>query len=258
MEWYNVKKIFMYMSGLVLKYDGRKITIQEPTIQMWTEVMKFRELLDEEELNIRMLSLTTGLSVQEIKESDAHSMRIAADTVYKFLNQESKKLFKDIEHNGKKYVLVDVHKMSFGQFVDIDTFLQKDENYRVSNLNELAAYLYTEEGKKYGETDFRKQIEDFKTLPVKYVEGAIFFLLSIGVVSQQLSVLYSKNKPLWMWMMIRVRLQNIGDGIQQYLHLPTTKFGWLTMLLIFPLYLVSITSHILWTSINRLKSKLKK
>jgi len=208
----------MYMSGLVLKYDGRKITIQEPTIQMWTEVMKFRELLDEEELNIRMLSLTTGLSVQEIKESDAHSMRIAADTVYKFLNQESKKLFKDIEHNGKKYVLVDIHKMSFGQFVDVDTFLQKDENYRVSNL----------------------------------------ILLSIGVVSQQLSVLYSKNKPLWMWMMIRVRLQNIGDGIQQYLHLPTTKFGWLTMLLIFPLYLVSITSHILWTSINRLKSKLKK
>ncbi len=167
----------MYMSGLVLKYDGRKITIQEPTIQMWTEVMKFRELLDEEELNIRMLSLTTGLSVQEIKESDAHSMRIAADTVYKFLNQESKKLFKDIEHNGKKYVLVDIHKMSFGQFVDVDTFLQKDENYRVSNLNELAAYLYTEEGKKYGETDFRKQIEDFKTLPVKYVEGAIFFFV---------------------------------------------------------------------------------
>ena len=248
----------MYMNGLVLKYDGKKITIKEPTIQMWVDVMKFRELLDEEEMNIRMLSLTTGLSVQEIKESDAQSMRIAADTVFRFLNQESKKLFKNIEHNGKKYVLVDIHKMSFGQFVDIDTFLQKDENYRVANLNELAAYLYTEEGKKYGETDFRTQIEEFKTLPIKFVEGAIFFLLSIGVLSQQLSVLYSKNKWLWTTTMMRVRLQNIGDGIQQCLHLPTTKSGWLTMLLIFPLYLVSITFHILWTSINRLKSKLKK
>ena len=248
----------MYMSGLVLKYDGRKITIQEPTIKMWTEVMKFRELLDEDELNIRMLSLTTGLTVQEIKESDAMSMRIAADTVYKFLNQESKKLFNNIEHNGKKYVLVDIHKMSFGQFVDIDSFLQKDENYRVSNLNELAAYLYTEEGKKYGDNDFQKQIEEFKTLPIKYIEGAIFFLLSIGVLSQQLSVLYSKNKMLWMWMMIRVRFQSIGGGILPYLRLPKTKFGKLTMLLISPLLLVSIILHILWTSINKLRSRLKK
>lgn len=248
----------MYMKDLVLKYDGKKITIKEPTIQMWIDVMKFRELLDEDEMNIRMLSLTTGLSVQEIKDSDAQSMRIAADRVFRFLNQESKKLFKNIEHNGKKYVLVDIHKMSFGQFVDIDTFLQKDENYRVANLNELASYLYTEEGKKYGENDFKIQIEDFKTLPIRYVEGAVFFLLSIGVLSQQLSVLYSKNKTLWMWMMIRIRLVNIGDGIQRCLHLPKTKSGWLTMLLIFPFYLVSITSHILWTSINRLRSRLKK
>lgn len=248
----------MYMKDLVLKYDGKKITVKEPTIAMWTDVMKFRELLDEDEMNIRMLSLTTGLSVQEIRETDAVSMTIAADAVYRFLNQESKKVYKNIEHNGKKYSLVDIHKMSFGQFVDIDTFLQKEEGYRVSNLNELAAYLYTEEGKKYGENGFKEQIEEFKTLPIKYVEGAIFFLLNTGNLSQQLSVLYSKNKRLWMWMMIRVRLQNIGDGIQHYLHLPTTRFGWLTMLLIFPLYLVSITLHILWTSINKLKSKLKK
>lgn len=248
----------MYMKDLVLKYDGRKLTVKEPTIQMWVDVMKFRELLDEEEMNIRMLSLTTGLTVQEIKDSDAQSMRIAADSVFRFLNQESKKLFKNIEHNGKKYVLVDIHKMSFGQFVDIDTFLQKDENYRVANLNELAAYLYTEEGTKYGENDFKQQIEEFRSLPIKYVEGAIFFLLSIGVLSQQLSALYSKNKWLWMTMMIRVRFQNIGDGIQRFLHLPTTRSGWLTLLLIFPIYLVSIISHILWTSINKLKNRRKK
>lgn len=248
----------MYMKDLVLKYDGRKITVKEPTIQMWIDVMKFRELLDEDEMNIRMLSLTTGLTVQEIKESDAQSMRIAADTVFRFLNQESKKLFKNIEHNGKKYVLVDVHKMSFGQFVDIDTFLQKDENYRVANLNELASYLYTEEGTKYGENDFRTQIEEFKTLPIKFVESAIFFLLNIGVLSQQLSVLYSKNKLLWMTMMIRVRLQNIGDGILPSLHWPKTKFGWLTLLLLSPILVVSTILHILWTSINKLKDKRKK
>lgn len=248
----------MYMKDLVLKYDGRKLTVKEPTIQMWIEVMKFRELLDEEEMDIRMLSLTTGLSVKEIKESDASSMKIAADSVFRFLNQESKKLFKNIEHNEKKYVLVDIHKMSFGQFVDIDTFLQKDENYRIANLNELAAYLYTEEGKKYGENDFREQIEEFKTLPIKFVESAIFFLLNIGVLSHQLSVLYSKNKLIWTIMMIRVRLQSIGGGILPSLHFPKTKSGWLTLLLLSPILVVSTILHILWTLTNRLKNKLKK
>lgn len=248
----------MSMKELVLKFDGKRIEVKEPTIKMWVDVMKFRDILDEDDLNIRMLSMATGLSIEEIKQTDALSMRVAADAVYRFINQEQKKLFKNIEHNDKKYVLVDVHKMSFGQFVDIDTFLQKDEGYRISNLNELAAYLYTEEGKKYGETDFTKQIEEFKTLPVKYVEGAIFFLLNLGVASQQLTHLYSQNKFIWMMMMMRIRLDNIGDGMLRYLRLPKTKFGKLTMLLISPLLVVSIILHILWTSINKLKSRLKK
>ena len=248
----------MSMKELVLKYDGKKLKVQEPTIQMWTDVMKFRDILDEDELNMKMLSMATGLTIEEIRDTDVMSMRLAADAVYRFLNQESKKLFKHIEHNGKNYVLVDVHKMSFGQFVDIDTFLSKDESYRVSNLNELAAYLYVEEGKQYGETDFKEKIEDFKTLPIKYVEGAIFFLLNLGSASQQLTQLYSKSKLLWMMMMTRIRLASIGDGILPYLRLPKTKSGKLIMLLISPLLVVSIILHILWTLINKLRSKLKK
>lgn len=244
------------MSQLVLKFDGKRYEIKEPTIQMWGDVMKFKDLLDEDELGVKMLSMTTGLSVKEIREADVVSMKLASDAVYKFINQDSKKLYQSIEHNGKKYKLANLDKMSFGQFVDIDTFLQKDEGYRIANLNELAAYLYIEEGKKYGESDFKQQIEEFKTLPIKYIEGAIFFLLNLGQISHELTQLYSKNKWLWTTMMIRVRLLSIGGGTLQYLHWPKTMFGKLTMLLISPLLVVSIILHILWTSINKWKKKL--
>jgi hypothetical protein len=246
------------MSQLVLKFDGKRYEVQEPTIQMWCDVMKFKDLLTDDEMSMRLLSLTTGLSIDQIKEADAVSMKLASDSVYKFINQDSKKLYQSIEHNGKKYNLINLNKVSFGQFVDIDTFLQKEENYRISNLNELAAYLYVEEGKKYGETDFKQQIEDFKSLPIKYIEGAIFFLLSLGQISHELIQLSSKNKLLWTMMMIRLRFQNIGGGILEYLRLPKTIFGKLTMLLISPLLVVSIILHILWMLIKKCKKKLKK
>jgi hypothetical protein len=94
----------------------------------------------------------------------------------------------------------------------------KDESYKVANLNELAAYLYTEKGKKYGETNFKKNIENFKQLPFKYIEGAIFFLWILERGLQGLSEVYSKNK--WMWRMAKILIifQSFGDTMSGFLN----------------------------------------
>lgn len=232
-------------------HKGKKYEIKEVTIQLWSEIMKYKDIMDEETLYYKMISEMVGIPQDELLTADASEMIKVGEVLKKILYSDSRHLHPTIEHKGKKYKLVDVHNMSFGQFVDIDSFLTKDENYRTANLNELAAYLYTEEGKTYGSTDFKAQIEDFKELPIKYVEGAVFFLLSFGKGLQQLSQIYSNSKLLWWMMRFKITLVLIGDGIKRLISSPKTVFGKLTGLLLLPFYLVSTIFHIIWTLIKK-------
>ena len=239
------------METTYIEHNGKQYEVKEPTINTWKNVMIFKDLLDEEEMSVKMIAEVTGLSVKEVKEADALEIRIAGDKLWRYLNQESKQLHKTIEHNGVLYDLVDVNKISFGQFVDIDTFMKKDESYKIANLNELAAYLYCEQDVKYGDSDIKKRIEDFKNLKVKYIEGAVFFLLSLGRGLHELTLLYSKSKTMWWMMRTRIALASFGDGMQQLLSSQKTKFGKLMVLLTFPLWLVSIIFLFLWMLITR-------
>ena len=243
------------METTYIEHEGKKYEVKEPTIDVWKNVMIYKDLLDEEDMYVKMIAEVTGLSMNEVKKADALEIRIAGDKLWRYLNQESKQLFKSIEHNGRKYNLVDLNKVSFGQFVDIDTFMKKDESYKVANLNELAAYLYCEDGIVYGDSDIRKRIEDFKTLPVKYIEGSIFFLLNLGKGLQELTTLYSKSPVMWWMMRTRIAWGNFGDGIKQLVSSRKTKFGKLMVLLTFPLFLVSTILLFLWILITNKREK---
>ena len=236
-------------------HNGIRYDIKEPTIEMYSSIMKLKDLYDDEELYIKMICAVTDLTREEVLSADASTIKVVGDMIDRFINLDGKELFQHIEHKGVKYQLVDVYRMSFGQFVDIDTFLSKNESYRISNLNELAAYLYYEEDTKYGDTDFRNRTEAFKDLPLKYVEGAVFFLLNIGVALHQLTALYSKNKMVWAMMKMRIRLANIGVGIPQFLTSRKTLLGTLIALLLYPLYLVSTIWHTSWMLIRKKKKK---
>jgi len=242
------------METTYIEHEGKKYEVKEPTIEVWKNVMIYKDLLDEEDMYVKMIAEVTGLTMKEVKNADALEIRIAGDKLWRHLNQESKKLFKTIEHNGITYNLVDLNKVSFGQFVDIDTFMKKDESYKIANLNELAAYLYCEEGKNYGDSDIQKRIEEFKTLKVRYIESAIFFLLNLGKGLYELTQLYSKSKTMWWMMRLRIALASFGDGMQQLVSSQKTKFGKLIVLLTFPLWLVSIICLTLWMLITRRKN----
>lgn len=235
------------METIQVELNKKKYTIVEPNIQLWSNVMKFKDLLDDEELYIKMISEVLGITREEILSADTTEIIEIGDYVYSFINKESKKLFKQIEFKETKYNLVDVNNISFGQYADIDTFLRKDEGYRIANLNELAAYLYTEEGITYTNSNIKLRIEEFKTLPIKYVEGAIFFLLNLARASHELTRLYSQSKLMWMVMRIKITLMLIGDGIQQYQRSQTTWFSKLTTWLLYPFISVLITFRILLT-----------
>jgi hypothetical protein len=238
-----------------IKYKNKKYELNEPTIKNWSEAMKFKDILEPDELYIKMIEVMTGLSKEEINEISVAEISKVGSTLYHYLNQENKELSHRVILDGVVYKLVDISKISFGQFVDIDTFLKKEEAYRIANLNELAAYLYCEEGLDYSQSDFAKRIEIMKNLPVKYIESSLFFLSSLEKGLQNLTLHSSKNKLMWEIMRLRTALGVFGDGMRSLVTLPKTKFGKLMGLLLSPLYLVSIICLTLWTLIVKKKNK---
>ena len=245
-----------------IEHKGKKYKLTEPTIESWSDVMKLKDILTEEEMYVKMIQQATGLSHKEVMKTDAATINIVGNQLFRWLNKESKELIQEFEHKGINYKIVDVHNISFGQFVDIDTFLKKDESYRIANLNELAAYLYIEDGTDYSDSNFKKRIEAFKDLPVKYIEGSLFFLSNLEKGLQEIMVLYSKNKLMWTIMKTRIALASFGDTITQFLSSPKTKPGKLMRLLVFLLFLPLIISLTLLTLITKgiksLVSKIKK
>lgn len=240
-----------------IQYSGKKYPIKEPTLKSYSTIMSLKDILSEQELYVRMIAEVTSLTREQILNSPAEEIISVGQMVFKFFNQDSKDIYPKIEHNGIKYLMVDVNNISFGQFVDIDTFLAKDENYKISNLNELAAYLYSEEGSSYGDSNIKKRIEEFKDLPLKYLEGAVFFLVSLGLVLVPLTQIYSERKFLWKIMRGIMIFTNFGVGIQQSVFYPRTKFGKLIKLLLSPLFFVSTICRISLTTIKRLLKNLK-
>ena len=59
-------------------------------------------------------------------DSDAATIQLVGQTINNIIEYEGgKNLQPKIELNGIKYNLLDTTKISFGQFVDIDSFLKK-------------------------------------------------------------------------------------------------------------------------------------
>jgi hypothetical protein len=239
------------MTTQFIEYKGKKYPIKEPTIKTWSEIMKLQGILDEQDMFIKVIEMATGLSQEEILSADAKEVREAGKQVFNFLNQQDKKVVNEFVHNGTTYQFLDMAEISFGQFVDIDTFLTKDESYRIQNLNELAAYLYTEKGTKYGDTKIKKRIKAFEDLPVKYLEGSVFFLLNSAKASEEITTLYSQSKFLWAMMKIKIIFHLIGAGIQQSARYVRNRFGVLMMCLIYPFISASIIFLTLKTLIKK-------
>jgi hypothetical protein len=233
------------------EFNGKTYEINEPTVSQWSDVMKFKDIYDQQNLYIKMIEVITGLTREEILNGDALKIKTIGNIIFHELNRENKFFKKDVVLNGVNYSFVDLDNITFGQFVDIDTFLNKDEEYRIKNLNELAAYMYVETGLEYSKSNFKKRIEVMKELPIKYVEGALFFFLTIGKTSQALTVLYSKNRLEYQKMKLKMGLQSFGDGIRALPYYPKTKFGKLIMLLTSPLWLVLIILLSLWITIKK-------
>lgn len=166
------------------RYKGKDYELEEPTVEMWSKLVLLQEWTDEKEFCIKLLSLTTGLTEEEIENSDWVEVVKISNEVSAFLTEQGDKFHNEFEFNGKKYRFLDLPNLTFGEFIDIDTYLAKEPHEKKKEMPMMMAMLYRElddngNYKPYNSKELPLKSEQFKKLPVKYVRGATNFFFHL-------------------------------------------------------------------------------
>lgn len=213
-----------------LKYGGKIYKVEEPTIEMWSKLVLLQEWTDEREFSIKLLSFITGLSEEQIENADAFEVMEATTGLSEYLMRESKEFRNEFEFNGKRYKFLDLPNLTFGEFIDLDTYLSKPDVEKKKELNLFMSMLYRQldDGGNYlpyNSKELMSRADEFKKLPVKYVNGATTFFLRLDKISQRGMMvslshrLMKKIKMIWSvgkWIVST----SIGVGLQQLSRLP--------------------------------------
>ena len=166
------------MEKKYIQYKGKSYPINPPTIEVWSKITALQEWMDEMELYVVLLSEVTGLSKEEIENADYEEVFNSAQIIADYFLSEGTEFINQFEFNGKHYKFIDLPNLTFGEFIDIDTFLQKPVNERKTEMNMLMAMLYRETDEKgnykpYDAQQLEIKALEFKKLSIKYINDAI-------------------------------------------------------------------------------------
>jgi len=207
-----------------IEYDGKDYIIEEPTLDMWSKLISVKDFDSEFELALRLLQMATGLEYDELRKASSRSVYGAADGLIDYYTTQDNKFVESFTFNDKKYKFVELGNLSFGEFVDIDDQMTKPEVERMKNLHLLMALLYREIDDDGNFMDYdTKRItgtaEEFRQLPIKYLNGALFFFYVIELILQKNIQFSLTTIQWWKWriyQMVKI-LKMPLDGIQSLL-----------------------------------------
>lgn len=214
------------MEELIIEIDGQDYPVKPPSIRTWAMLDLYETIEAEEDYTLLLVSSSTGIEEDILKQANFLQVKQAADYLTKYFLEMGERFYSEFEFKDKKYKFLDLNNMSFGHFIDIDNFLQKDESYRKSNMNELMAMLYLEEDEeKYNASRVMVRKELFKDLEIKYLHSSLRFFLVLRKRLQDNTPYYLKIK--WKVKRKLKHLRQFGVGMGRlYISLVKTLKTW--------------------------------
>jgi hypothetical protein len=211
-------------------FDGKEYEVQEPTIELWNQLNTLKDLGDHKDFILTLISLATGLQVQEIEQAKWEGVYETSLYLTDYFLNQPDKFFNEFEFKGKKYRFMDLENMTFGEFIDIDSFLQQEQSKRQANMNMLLALLYREVDEDgniipYNANDVKDRSQIFRALPVKYLRGSVGFFLRLENILRASSRSYLTRKMFQLKWKIRRHLRGFGGGmLRLYIYLVRTFY----------------------------------
>jgi len=207
------------------------------SIESYVKIYKIKDFLGEEFFQAKIINALTGVKMESILRTNhtqinylsSHIMSLFPDTEYPFIDR--------FTLNGIDYGFIPSWKhMSFAEFVDLDSLMNKESNEIIANLHIICAIMFRPIVSQKADHDFLIEEYDVKTmeeraelfkkeLDVKYVLGGQFFFSqfvreSLNYSQQSLT---QKNKNFWKKMVLTWRHRKIiwqillnkpSDGLQ--------------------------------------------
>lgn len=210
-----------------ITYDGKQYEVGEPTVRIWKKLGLTKETMDDREFALELISSQTGLSKASLLECDWYDIHNTADGIMSYFTNIDSSYQDTFEFKGVTYKFVELDNITFGEFVDMDTYLQKGEIEKLQRLNYFMALLYRPiDEEKYDIQELKKRAEIFDELPIKYYFGAsrVFFSLDKMLLNDTRVYFYlMKVKHL----MRKIMMVLVAFGVGIVLYLPWQVMMWL-------------------------------
>jgi hypothetical protein len=176
------------MSKITFEIKGTEYELPEYlSISNYTKIYNIKDFLEEQYFQAKLINLFTGVKMEDVLKVghnqitflSNHLMSLFPDSKYPFYDRFT---FKGIDYG----FIPSWRSMSFAEFVDLDTLMNKKPDEIVNNLHILCAIMYRPITKSKSEHNFEIEDYDVKTmveraelfkndLDVKYVLGGNFF-----------------------------------------------------------------------------------
>ena len=189
------------MKNISIEYQGKDYEVKVPTIEMWGRLVAWKDILEEKDFLVKLISESTGLPEDDVRQADWFDILNIGSYLTEHLITQTTDFHNEFDFKGKKYRFLDLPNLSFGEFIDIDTILSKDEHERKSSLHTLMAVFYREIGEDgklvpYDSGKVAGRAELFKQLPMMYVNGSMSFFLRLEQILRRPSLSFLVRSKL--------------------------------------------------------------
>jgi hypothetical protein len=176
------------------------------TIENYVRIYKVKDLLGEEYFQAKLINAITGAKLEHILQANHNQINYLSEYILSLFPPNDYPFIDKFILNGVEYGFIPSWKhMSFAEFVDLDTLLNKKPEEIVENLHIICAIMYRPIISKKKEHDFQIEVYDSKTmeeraeifkkeLDVKYVLGGNFFFSNF--VKKKYSKKIIKTPPI--------------------------------------------------------------
>jgi hypothetical protein len=174
-------KILLYIRYIYMKYELKVPTsLNEITLGQYQQYLKLPDGLTENQIALKMVNIFCQVPDTVVRNIKAADIQRIVETLTKMFN-ETPELTRQFKLGGKKYGFIpNLDNMSFGEYIDIDTYLGDWDN-----IEKAMAVLYRPIQGKYDklyniEPYEAKDALEYKFMPLGVVLGSIVFFYNLG------------------------------------------------------------------------------
>lgn len=178
----------------------------------------------------KRIAVLTGIDVETIENSSVDAVAFIANLMSNVLEKlPTNEVQLSFEHKGESFQIHHNETISFGQFVDWDTIVNKGDI--IENLATLIAIRTFSVNDNYNSKELNRRVDLFKDLPVNIAYAYASFFLNLPKVTERGLEYYGKAKAAEQLTMEALKhLTKSGDGWVRYTALRMIVYYRLIML----------------------------